>query len=89
MTAGAFAEHWNDPDFWTSMDKAVQLVEDMASGVLDALSGRYLRAAVDDWRALVAQADEVNAADDMCSGCKPCRTSRQGRGGRVECLRVL
>ncbi len=63
MTAGAFSDHWNDPDFWTPMDKAVQLVEDMASGVLDALSGRYLRAAIDDWRALAAQVNEVNEAD--------------------------
>jgi 3-oxoacyl-[acyl-carrier protein] reductase len=63
MTAAAFADQWNDADFWTPMDKAVQLVEDMASGLLDALSGRYLRAAVDDWRALAAVANEVNEAD--------------------------
>jgi NAD(P)-dependent dehydrogenase (short-subunit alcohol dehydrogenase family) len=63
MTAGAFADHWNDADFWTPMDRAVQLVEDVASGMLDGLSGRYLRAGVDDWRALAAQLNEVNEAD--------------------------
>jgi NAD(P)-dependent dehydrogenase (short-subunit alcohol dehydrogenase family) len=63
MTAGAFADHWNDADFWTPMDKPVQLVEDVASGMLDGLSGRYLRAGVDDWRALAAQVNEVNEAD--------------------------
>jgi NAD(P)-dependent dehydrogenase (short-subunit alcohol dehydrogenase family) len=63
MTAGAFADHWDDPDFWTPMDKAVELVEDIAAGVLDGLSGRYLRAAVDDWRALAAQVNQVNEAD--------------------------
>jgi 3-oxoacyl-[acyl-carrier protein] reductase len=63
MTAGPFADRWNDADFWTPMDKPVQLVEDVASGLLDGLSGRYLRAGVDDWRALAAQANEVNDAD--------------------------
>jgi NAD(P)-dependent dehydrogenase (short-subunit alcohol dehydrogenase family) len=63
MTAGAFADQWDDPDFWTPMDKAVELVEDIAAGVLDGLSGRYLRAAVDDWRALAAQVNQVNEAD--------------------------
>jgi 3-oxoacyl-[acyl-carrier protein] reductase len=63
MTAGAFADHWDDDDYWTPVEKAVQLVEDFASGMLDALSGRYLRAALDDWRALADQANEVNAAD--------------------------
>ena len=63
MTAGPFADHWDDADFWTPMDKGVQLVEDLASGMLDGLSGRYLRAGVDDWRALAAQVNEVNEAD--------------------------
>jgi hypothetical protein len=31
--------------------------------MLDALSGRYLRAGVDDWRALAQRANEINAAD--------------------------
>jgi 3-oxoacyl-[acyl-carrier protein] reductase len=63
MTAGVFADHWNDADFWTPMDKGVDLVEDVASGMLDGLSGRYLRAAIDDWRALAAHVNEVNVAD--------------------------
>lgn len=62
MTAGAFADHWDDADFWTPMDKAVQLVENLASGMLDGLSGRYLRAGVDDWHALAAQVNEVSEA---------------------------
>lgn len=63
MTAAAFADQWDDPDLWTPMDKAVDLVDDMGAGVLDRLSGRYFRAAVDDWRALAARVDEVNATD--------------------------
>jgi NAD(P)-dependent dehydrogenase (short-subunit alcohol dehydrogenase family) len=63
MTAGAFADQWDEPDFWTPMEKAVDLVADLASGMLDALSGRYLRAGVDDWRALAQRAKEINTAD--------------------------
>jgi hypothetical protein len=44
-------------------EKGVDLVEDVASGMLDGLSGRYLRAAIDDWRALAAHVNEVNEAD--------------------------
>jgi 3-oxoacyl-[acyl-carrier protein] reductase len=65
MTAAVFADHWDDLDYWTPMEKSVQLVEDVASGMLDALSGRYLRAAVDDWRALAAKAAEVGDADAL------------------------
>lgn len=63
MTAGIFADQWDDPDRWTPMEKSLDLMEDIASGMLDALSGRYLRAAVDDWRALAAHALKVNAED--------------------------
>ncbi len=63
MTAAAFADHWDDDDFWTPMDKAIELVRDIASGMLDGLSGRYVRAAVDDWHALAAQVKTVDASD--------------------------
>jgi len=36
---------------------------DLASGLLDRLSGRYFRAASDDWRALARRADDVVGAD--------------------------
>lgn len=65
MTAGAFADHFDDPDDWSPMAKVEDLVEDIASGMLDGLSGRYLRAAVDDWRALAVQVDKVNEADAL------------------------
>ncbi len=71
MTAAGFADHWDEVDFWSPMDKAVQLVEDIASGSLDALSGRYLRAAVDDWHALAARVNEVNAADAHALRVRP------------------
>jgi hypothetical protein len=48
------------------MDAARQvldLITDLDAGMLDALSGRYFRAAVDDWHELAARADEVISLD--------------------------
>lgn len=63
MTAGVFAEQWDDEDTWTPMHKSLDLITDLDSGMLDRLSGRYFRAAIDDWRALAQRADEVIARD--------------------------
>jgi NAD(P)-dependent dehydrogenase (short-subunit alcohol dehydrogenase family) len=63
MTAGVFADLWDDTDTWTPMEKSLDLMADLDSGMLDALSGRYIRAAIDDWRSLAARADEVIALD--------------------------
>jgi 3-oxoacyl-[acyl-carrier protein] reductase len=63
MTAGVFADLWDDADTWTPMEKSLDLIADLDAGLVDALSGRYIRAAVDDWRALAARADEVIALD--------------------------
>jgi NAD(P)-dependent dehydrogenase (short-subunit alcohol dehydrogenase family) len=63
MTASVFADLWDDADTWTPMEKSLDLMADLDSGMLDALSGRYIRAAIDDWRSLAARADEVIALD--------------------------
>jgi NAD(P)-dependent dehydrogenase (short-subunit alcohol dehydrogenase family) len=63
MTFAAFADLWNDADFWTPVDKCLDLITDIDAGMLDALSGRYIRAAIDDWRELAARAEEVIALD--------------------------
>jgi len=63
MTAGVFADQWDDEDTWTPMHKSLDLITDLDSGLLDRLSGRYFRAAIDDWRALAQRADEVIARD--------------------------
>lgn len=63
MTAGVFADLWDDTDTWTPVGKALDLVADLDAGVLDALSGRYFRAAIDDWHELAARADEVISGD--------------------------
>jgi 3-oxoacyl-[acyl-carrier protein] reductase len=63
MTAGVFADLWDDADTWTPMEKSLDLIADLDAGLLDALSGRYIRAAIDDWHSLAARADEVIALD--------------------------
>ena len=63
MTAAAFGDQWDDTDVWTPVDKSLDLIADIDAGMLDALSGRYIRAAVDDWHELAARADEVLALD--------------------------
>jgi len=63
MTAAAFADLWDDADTWTPVDKSLDLITDIDAGMLDALSGRYFRAAVDDWHELAARADEVVSLD--------------------------
>jgi 3-oxoacyl-[acyl-carrier protein] reductase len=63
MTAAVFADLWDDADTWTPVDKALDLIADLDAGMLDALSGRYFRAAVDDWRELAARAKEIISTD--------------------------
>jgi 3-oxoacyl-[acyl-carrier protein] reductase len=63
MTAEIFLDRWDDEEAWTPMATSVDLIADLDAGLLDALSGRYLRAAIDDWRALAARADEVVEQD--------------------------
>jgi NAD(P)-dependent dehydrogenase (short-subunit alcohol dehydrogenase family) len=52
MTAATFADKWDDSDFWSPPKLAAELIAFISSGALDALSGRYIHAAADDWRAL-------------------------------------
>lgn len=65
MTAAMFQDVWDSPEVWTPVRLAIDLVQDLDSGLLDELSGRYLRAAVDDWRELAQRADEVIATDSL------------------------
>jgi NAD(P)-dependent dehydrogenase (short-subunit alcohol dehydrogenase family) len=52
MSRVAFADVWDDPDFWSPPELAAELIEYIGSGALDQFSGQYIRAAVDDWRAM-------------------------------------
>lgn len=63
ITAAVFADLWDDTDTWTPVEKCLDLIADLDSGMLDALSSRYLRAATDDWRSRAGRAEEVTALD--------------------------
>jgi NAD(P)-dependent dehydrogenase (short-subunit alcohol dehydrogenase family) len=63
MTAAVFADLWDDANTWTPVEKCLDLITDLDSGMLDALSGRYFRAAIDDWRSLASRAEEVISLD--------------------------
>lgn len=63
MTAGVFAAEWNDPDLWSPPELTADLIAHIDSGALDALSGRYIHAARDDWRTMGSRADEISQSD--------------------------
>ena len=63
MTAEVFMADWDDEELWTPVERSVDLMLDLAGGSLDALSGRYFRASMDDWHDLARRADEVVARD--------------------------
>jgi 3-oxoacyl-[acyl-carrier protein] reductase len=56
-------DHFRDDAPWTPPELAPRLVRELASGRLDALSGRYIHAEHDDPDDLAARADEVVASD--------------------------
>ncbi len=51
---------------WTPIEASVELLLAIASGQLDRLSGRFLRAGTDTPGELVARTDEILAADARC-----------------------
>jgi len=50
-------------DVWTPPEQAADLVAFIATGALDALSGRHIDARIDDWQALPAHAEEILQKD--------------------------
>ncbi len=71
MTATTFRDRWDDPDLWSPPELAAELIGFIASGALDALSGRYVHAATDDWRALADRSAEVLAHDSLALRLRP------------------
>jgi 3-oxoacyl-[acyl-carrier protein] reductase len=71
MTAEVFTDIWDDEDTWTPVETPVDLIMDLDAGMLDALSGRYFRAAIDDWRSLAARAAEVIDLDTHALRLRP------------------
>lgn len=59
MTAGPFADEWDDPEIWSPPELAADLVEFIGSGALDELAGRYIHAVADDWRHLAERTAEI------------------------------
>jgi NAD(P)-dependent dehydrogenase (short-subunit alcohol dehydrogenase family) len=63
MTAGMAMHAERPDDAWTPVERTVELVLAIAAGELDDLSGRYLRAGVDDvdslraWSGWIAEKD--------------------------------
>ncbi|MEA2661445.1 MAG: hypothetical protein QOH08_1017 [Chloroflexota bacterium] len=63
MTADLFAELWDEPGIWSPPELAADLVAFLDTGALDRLSGRYIHAAIDDWRSLPDRIDEILEGD--------------------------
>lgn len=59
---GIFADRPEEE--WTPPERTAELVAFIATGALDALSGRYLHARADDWRTLPERAGAI-VADDL------------------------
>lgn len=63
MTEAMAMHDWRGPGDWTPVERVVDLVRAVAAGRLDALSGRHLRADVDDAETLLAAADRIVELD--------------------------
>jgi 3-oxoacyl-[acyl-carrier protein] reductase len=63
MTAEAFSELWDEPGVWSPPELAAELIAFIDTGALDRLSGRYIHAAIDDWRSLPDRIDEILEGD--------------------------
>jgi NAD(P)-dependent dehydrogenase (short-subunit alcohol dehydrogenase family) len=65
MTAPIFVQAWDDEDIWSPPELTADLIEFLETGALDALSGRYIHAANDDWRAFPARIPALLADDAL------------------------
>ena len=64
MTSSHFPPEWfEDESIWTPPERTADLVEHIAAGGLDALSGRYVHAASDDWATMARRANDITERD--------------------------
>lgn len=64
MTASHFPQDWfDDESIWTPAERTAELIEHIATGGLDALSGRYIHAASDDWATMGQRAADITERD--------------------------
>ena len=59
MSAKLFADYWEVPDIWSSPQLTAELIEFIASGAIDGISGRYIHASTDDWKSFPKQFSEI------------------------------
>ena len=55
MTQVAFAPDWDKHDLWSPPETVAELIERIGSGALDQYLGRYILAAIDEWRSWSGQ----------------------------------
>ncbi|HET6172682.1 MAG TPA: SDR family oxidoreductase [Gaiellales bacterium] len=65
MTATIFEAEWDEEEFWSPPELTAELIEFLETGALDALSGRYIHAANDDWRAFPERIPALLAEDAL------------------------
>ena len=65
MTAGLFAALWDQPGIWSPPELAAELIAFLDTGALDALSGRYIHAANDDWRSFPDRIHAILDGDEQ------------------------
>lgn len=65
MTAPIFVEEWDDDEIWSPPELTADLIEFLETGAVDALSGRYIHAKNDDWRALPKRTQALLADDAL------------------------
>lgn len=63
MTSALFANLWDEVDLWSSPELTADLISFIASGALDALTGRYIHAATDDWRHFATRSPDILTRD--------------------------
>ena len=71
MTAGMPMHADKPEDYWTPVQRTVDLVLAIAAGRLDELSGRFLRADVDDVETLRAWADWIAGSGTRTLAVRP------------------
>lgn len=63
MTESIFADLWDLPDIWSPPELAAELIEFIASGAIDEISGRYIHASSDDWKSFPKRTAEILSND--------------------------
>ncbi len=65
MTAVVFVDEWDEEGLWSPPELVAGLIERIGDGSLDALAGRYIHAANDDWPTLHERIPEILEHDRM------------------------